>query len=257
MFLRNFWFNASQGIAFDAASSSGYEASLSTYNWSHTCTGNNRILFVGVSIFAAGSVTSITYNGVNLTFIRSDVNGVYKSELWYLVAPATGSNSIVVTLDASLTSIASAVSYTGVHQTSPIEANAGANGTGAADASVDVTTVADADWVVDNVSTQDGAITVGTGNTSRANNSGALGSGAMGDTNGPKSPAGAVTMSWTDIAALQSWAISATAIRPDSAAALPGTGGGDNWPLFQKMGFWNWRFSCFILLTLLSLFVSN
>lgn len=169
------------------------------------------------------SVSNITYNGVNLSLIKAQasVSGAVRAELWGLAAPATGSNTIVVTLSAALDSIGGAISFTGDHQTSPTEGAASATATnvGAADATVDVTTVADNDVCVDVVATSDTAITVGAGQTSRNNVTGALGSGAM-SSEGPKTPAGAVTMSWTNIDALKTWTTVAVGLRP--VAAGPG-----------------------------------
>src|SRR6267378_139108 len=79
-------------VYFDNFSTSNYEASLSTYNFTHVVgTNSNRLLTVGVSTFAAGTVSSITYGGVSLTKLRADVNGIYNSELWYLISPTSGS----------------------------------------------------------------------------------------------------------------------------------------------------------------------
>lgn len=211
-------------IQFDTASNSGYQAASSSYNWSHYCDGNNRYLVVGISMLSlAQTVSSITYNGVALTLLgsRNSVSGACRVELWGLVAPAYGTNTIAVTLSGSIASAGVASSYTGVHQTSPIEAfNSGqATNVGAADATVDVTTVADNDWVVDIVATDDTAITVGSGQTQAGNVTGAGGSGAM-SYEGPKTPAGSVTMSWTDVAALATWAIGGVALRPITAASL-------------------------------------
>lgn len=216
---------AAAGIQFDAASNSGYQTAQSTYSWSHTCTGSNRYLTVGISMLsvAGSSVLSITYNSVVLSLIKaqSSAAGAVRSELWGLVAPATGSNTIAVTLSTGLDSIGGADSYTSVEQTTPYEAanSATATNVGAADATVDVITVADNNWVIDNVATDDTAITVGAGQTSRNNVTGTLGSGAM-STEGPKTPAGTVTMSWTNVDALKTWAIVAAGLRP--VAAGPG-----------------------------------
>lgn len=213
------------GIAFDAASNSTYKTTASTYSWSHTCTGSNRYLTVGISMLSVGgsSVSGITYNGVALTLIKAQasVSGAVRAEIWGLTAPASGSNTVAVTLSASLDSIGGAVSFTGVHQTSPYEAanSATATNVGAADATVDVTTVADNDWCIDVVASDDTAITVGAGQTSRNNVTGTLGSGAM-STEGPKTPAGAVTMSWTSVAALATWSIASVALRPTAASTL-------------------------------------
>jgi hypothetical protein len=205
-------------IFWDAASSSGYEAALSTYSWNHTVSGTNRLLIVGVSVFAVGTVTGVTYNGVALTHISAcdGTNGLYHTEIWYLIAPATGTHSVVVTLSTSLTSIASAVSYVGVHQTSPTEASSINQGTGtpATDA---VTTIADRDVVIDCVSTSDASITVHAGQAQRANNTGALGSGAMSDS-GLLAPTTMKTMQWDAIGVLDTWVQSAVALRPYTAS---------------------------------------
>src|SRR2546430_4600330 len=107
-------------VYFDNASTSNYEASLSTYNWTHVVgTNSNRLLIVGVSTFAAGTVTSITWNpgaSQNLAKLRADVNGVYNSEVWYIVAPNSGSGTVTVNLSASVTSIAGAASWWNVDQ---------------------------------------------------------------------------------------------------------------------------------------------
>lgn len=212
------------GISFDVASNSGYQAAASTYNWLHVCSGSNRYLIVGVSLLsvAGSTVTGITYNTVAMTFLGaiSSGAGAVRSELWGLIAPATGSNSIAVTLSASIVSASCAISFTGVHQTSPTEGlnSATATNVGAADATVNVTTVATNDWVVDQVATDDTAITVGALQTSRNNVTGAVGSGA--DSTEPATTAGAYTMSWTNVAALATWSIAAIAIRDVNASSL-------------------------------------
>ena len=213
-------------IAYDAASNSGYQTA-STYSWAtHRTTGSNLLLLVGVSMLsvAGSSVSSITYDGnaLSLVRVRTSATGTIRVEIWKLVAPATGVKTIAVTLSAALDSIASASTFTGVDQTTPTEAdndNSATNGIDAADATVDVTTIADNDWVFDCVATDDTAITVGAGQTSRTNVTGTLGSGAT-STEGPKTPAGVVTMSWTDIAALQTWTTVGVAVRPVDVTTL-------------------------------------
>lgn len=213
------------GIMYDMASNSGYQTAQSTYSWAHFTGGDSRYLVVGVSMLsvAGSSVSSVTYGAENLTLLGTVASGAgaVRVELWGRVAPLQGSNTIAVTLSAALDSAAGATSFTGVHQVSPTEAfnSATATNVGAADATVNVTTVADNDWVIDTVATDDIAITVGAGQTSRWNVTGTLGSGA-GSTEGPKTPAGAVTMSWTDVAALATWSIAGIAIRPISASDL-------------------------------------
>lgn len=210
-------------LDFDAASNSGYKTATASYSFDHTCSGNDRYLTVGVEMLSVGgsSVSGITYNGVALSLIKSQasVAGAVRVELWGLVAPAAGTHSVAVTLSAALDSAASAVSFFNAHQTVPYESASSATATnvGAADATVTVNTIADGDWTVDVVATDDAAITVGAGQTQRSNVTGALGSGAM-STEGAKTPAGSVTMSWTDVGALATWSIVAVALRQLYAA---------------------------------------
>lgn len=215
------WFLGTAGVAFDAASNSTYQTAQSSYSWSHTCTGANRFLAVDIELLSVPgtTVSSITYNGVALAFIgaKSTVSGAGRVECWGLAAPASGSNTIAVTLSAAVGSAGTAVSYTGVHQTVPTEAfnSAQATNVGAADATVTVTSVADNCVIHAACATDDTSITAG--NTARNNVTGALGSGADEDT-GPITPATATAMSYTGVGALQTWAIAGYAIRPTTAA---------------------------------------
>jgi len=218
------------GIAFDAAANSGYQAAASTYTFNRTVTGSNTFLTVNVSLLSAGqTVTSIVddFGGTNTQMVlevaKSTVTSFGRIEMWRLVNPTAGTKTIQVNLSGAIASTATAASYTGVHQTSPTEGanSAQATNVGAADATVNITTVADNDWVVGAIATSDSAITAN--QTSRNNVTGAGGSGANEDNNGPKTPAGAVTMSYTNVDAAMTWAIAGYAIRPIAASGLGGT----------------------------------
>lgn len=210
-------------IAFDATANSGLQTMTSPYSYNLTVAGDDRFLVVGVAFSGLGqSVTGITYNGVALTLIEAKNSATSRrAELWGLIAPATGTNSVTVTLSSAVTSISGAMSFTGVDQSTPNEADANASGAGTSDISVAVTTVADNDWVVDFASTGDTAATVGAGQTEKVNVADMMfGSGLM-SYEGPKTPAGSVTMSWTDIGSLLEWATVATALIPVAAAPTP------------------------------------
>lgn len=214
----------SGGIVFDAASNSGYQAAQSTYSWSHTCTGSNRFLAVDVALLSAGqTVTGITYNGVALSLIgaKTTVTSFGRVECWGLANPSSGSNTIAVTFSGSIASSSEAVSYTGVHQTSPTEAfnSDQATNVGAADAQVAITSVANQCWIHAALATSDGDVTAG--QTGRNEVNGAGGSGADEDF-GPQSP-GAKTMNYADVGALATWAIAGYAIRPVGSANLGNT----------------------------------
>ena len=215
------------GIQLDAVANSGYQAAASTYTFNRTVTGSDTFLAIDVSLLSAGqTVTSIVddFGGTNVNAVfvgaQSTVTSFGRVEMWRVIAPVAGTKTIQVNLSGSIASAATAVSYTGVHQTSPTEGfnSAQATNVGAADATVDITTVADNCWVHGAVATSDASITAG--QTSRNNVTGAGGSGANEDNNGPKTPAGAVTMSYTDVGAAATWAIGGYAIRPVAASGL-------------------------------------
>lgn len=215
------------GIQFDAVANSGYQAAASTYTFNRTCSGVSRYLVVDVALLSAGqTVTSVVddFGGgaVSMTFIgaKSTVSSVGRIESWGLVAPATGTKTIQVNLSGSISSAAGAVSYTNVHQTSPTESvnTAQATNVGAADATVTITPTTNYCWIHAAVATDDASITAN--QTTRNNVTGAGGSGADEDTNGPIFPAAATAMSYTGVGALATWAIIGFALRPNTAAAI-------------------------------------
>jgi len=95
-----------------------------TTTFSHTCTGSNRVLYVALGLdgISADAAAACTYNGVSMTRI---VNiGLLTSEGQYLavfelVAPATGSNDVVLSWNVTRNFVAGAVSFTGVNQVVP------------------------------------------------------------------------------------------------------------------------------------------
>lgn len=208
-------------------------AGVSTFSFSHTCTGSELLLIVDVGIRQGGStksVTSVTYNGVALTKLGiADNATVVRVSRWYLIAPATGSHSVVVNCDAAFISGA-ARSYTVVDQSTPFNANVDGAGhaykstTGSSLAPSNTPASATGELVVDAVAHQNSGSTasVGSGQTSRfntvttsttaANNTVCYGSEEAG--------AASVAMDWTiSGATARSWASITSSLRP-------GTGGG-------------------------------
>lgn len=103
-------------IQFDNSSTSGLKSSLSTYDFELITTiGQDKYpgLVVGISIFGAGSVSSVLVEGTNLSFIREETSGNFRSEIWHLlsVPHAAGSLTITVNLSGALDSIAGAACY--------------------------------------------------------------------------------------------------------------------------------------------------
>lgn len=136
-------------VAFDAVgpNSSGFTSnpiSTSPKTFSHTCSGADRVLFVEVGVGTAAPTTDtavvvsgVTYNGVAMTFIgrrhSNDSNTGY-AELWVLVNPDTGANTVSVTFSSldgtdAVCEIGS-VSFTGVDQVTPYDGYTDSVGTG-------------------------------------------------------------------------------------------------------------------------------
>ncbi len=207
-------------VYFDNDSSSGYQASSSSYNWTHKVTTHaNRAIFVGVSIFTASvTVSTITVGALSLTKVRSDANGSYRSEIWKGVAPSTGSQTITVTLSGAADSVSNATSYWNTDQTNPVDANNGGNGT-SNPASASVITVTAKDRVFGNLAAKTASgISNQIGQASRLTNQGASGTGAGAETGSVVVPA-STTLQWNGLGVGDNWAVSLVAIKVPAAAA--------------------------------------
>lgn len=194
-------------VAFDATSV-GESSSSAELTFEHTCTGANRFLYVGVSSFNAVP-TGITYDAVGMIKVDEQANASNEFiSIWRLTAPATGANNVVVTFAAAEEVVAGAISFTGVHQTTPI----GTAATATANSSTPTVDVSSetGGFVADVVSSFNRTFTVGASQTSRweEENGGAFESGV-----GSTEPGAAtVTMSWT-LSAGYTWCIGALPIK--------------------------------------------
>jgi len=115
--------------------------------FSHTvASGSYQLLAVAVIIRGDKSVSSITYSGESLTRATFEDGGGsdrQRVELWYLVNPPVGTADVIVHFASSVNpSGIAAVNFTGVDQSDPIGATAGASSPPAAnnDATTDITT---------------------------------------------------------------------------------------------------------------------
>jgi hypothetical protein len=210
-------------VTFDAVgpSSAGTATTGTSLSWSHTCSGTNRLLVVSVSIGMAGGdtnhVTSVTYNSVAMTSIakvhsNNDVTGYV--EMFYLIAPSTGTNTVQVTGNETADMVSGSVSFTGVDQSTPLS-NTATNWGSGTNISVSVTS-ATGNMVVDGVCCG-GGFTVGSNQTNRwlknYNTFTAAGNGAQSTASGSTSVSMGYTISddW--------WAIIGTSI--NQSTALP------------------------------------
>ncbi len=167
-------------IAFDAVSSGSLTVS-STRTWSHTCSGANRILFVTTyNNDTASSITGVTYNGVGMTLLAQSTHNNIRNVTWYLIAPDSGANNVIVTASNGSGSIGgSSASYTGALQSGVPDASQVGSSDG--DYTGTVTTVAANCWTVLTVINVAVDLSAGTGTTERINN---LRYGFIGDSNG-------------------------------------------------------------------------
>jgi hypothetical protein len=184
-------------IALDAATNGGFDGT-SSLTFSHTCSGSDRVLFVGfVWSTSDDDVTGVTYNGVAMTLVAKNLTGMNRY-LYRLVAPATGANNVVINTTNGHTIFAGAVSYTGADATQPSSATTNSSASGATSLLTSTTTTVDQAWVVllegsFNGNPEPGA---GTGATKRAADS-SFGTWGFFDSGAAISPAGSYDMTTT------------------------------------------------------------
>ena len=112
-------------IAFDAVTNFTFNFTITTMTYSHTCTGSNRILWVGASIRPARTIATggVTYNGVAMTQSGAFITtGTIRHYLFFLINPASGSNTVSITQSAADTMTSCSISYTGARQSSQPDA---------------------------------------------------------------------------------------------------------------------------------------
>lgn len=136
-------------MLFDA-SGGNQSASATALSWSHTCTGQNLVLLVGIFVNSGDNISAVTYNSVPMTQLTKQATGdgteIY---IYGLINPSTGANNVVFTISGGATAIAGvSASYTGAKQSGlPDAVGAGAN-TASATLAVSVTTNVANVWVI-------------------------------------------------------------------------------------------------------------
>lgn len=183
-------------IAFDAATSAT-QVSGSSLTFAHAnSAGSNRIMFGGDTDGGAATLTSITYNGSAFTAI-SNVQIPLDRNIYlrYLIAPASGTNNVVVTLSGSTTDWVGGVSsYTGAKQTGQPDASNSGTGSAVTTLAVSVTTVADNCWLVALGGYSNGSTASAGANTTERIDPG--NSFWVGDSNGAQTPAGSYSQTF-------------------------------------------------------------
>lgn len=188
-------------IAFDTFSSQtlgATTASPHTFSTQHTASGSNRIVIIGAQgdWASAGLLTGITYGGVAMTKIVEGIawtGGNYLS-LWYLIAPATGAQSIIFTWTGGDKRVSFVcASYTGVKQSGQPDTSTNNNQESGSSLTTTLTSVADNCWTVLHLLPGDfDSSSGGAGTTMRQNSAG--GRGGYADSNGAITPAGSTSL---------------------------------------------------------------
>ena len=209
-------------IALDSTAS--VRGNTASANFTHTVISNtNGALVVGTSVqdsnHANFPITSILYGASSLTKIRADeASGNNRTEIWYLLNPATGSNSISVSATGPIGELAViSMALTGVQQSGQPDAQSGNTGNSAT-ASCSIVTVADNSWIFSMAGSEADFTGNGTSQTTIATLVDQGFENARGSYEGPKTPAGSDTQSFT-LGFGASWAISSASFSPAAAAA--------------------------------------
>lgn len=219
-------------VAFDAVgpSSAGASSTASTsLSWSHTCTGSNLVLIAAVAMGASvdtGITTAATYNSVSMTSLGVVHSGTLTAgyiQAWYLIAPATGANTLAITASGGTpgTLAGGSCSFTGADQTTPMGTafTGHDNNTPVGTGSVSVTGTTSGNMIFSAICTGSGGESATTGTlrwNKFVNGNSAAGSGAMSTI---AAPGGTQAMSWsfnTD-----DWGAIAAEVKAVSGAATP------------------------------------
>lgn len=125
------YIRAKSSITVDAISHASTVSSASnTLGISHTTGGGSNRFLIAAFVLrrnnGAGdtgqTLTSVTYGAAPMTLLQASSSTNARVEVWYLVAPATGTDTITATVAGGLTDRFSggAISYTGVDQSAPL-----------------------------------------------------------------------------------------------------------------------------------------
>lgn len=110
-------------VAHDADSNAKLAPASTSLTWSHTCTGANGLLVVGLSwTLTSATMSTITHAGNAPTGTTGlfDATSSYHTQIWWWVNPTTGAQNIIATPSSSLTMYGGGCSFTGVDQLRPV-----------------------------------------------------------------------------------------------------------------------------------------
>lgn len=170
-------------ITFDTATGNKV-GSGTTNTWSHTVVVGQSNEIIIVAVDAGASVSSVTYGGQTMTAVPggsvTQVGGEVLA-LYYLLAPPTGANNVVVTCSSTTFIIGISASYYGVAQSSTFgTAATNSSSTAGTSSTNTVTTTSSSQAVIDAVNNEAASTDTATASQNKRFQPGSSG-GALGD----------------------------------------------------------------------------
>lgn len=199
-------------IAYD---NSGIQSTTSSNpTISLTVSGSDRCIILAPDNGSGGTsvITGTSYNSVAGTFLTGVAFGGGSAETrqYYLVAPATGTNNAAATgTNSDIRLIAS--SYTGVNQSSPIDASTTQENASTANFTPTITTLQDNCYIVVSGQNNGGTATASVGTMRQAAGTGRM----LGDNSAPTTGSNSMTMGGVGTA---SWGASVVSLAPVASA---------------------------------------
>jgi hypothetical protein len=185
---------------------------------SHTTSGSDRLMLVGVSmnLNTSESVTSVTYDSVSATLVGTRTDGDARVEIWALVNPNQGNHNVLVTFSGTTDgNTVGVMTFNGVDQTTAVgtfASNSGIGGSGSVTANSAAGETVFGVIGVDAPTDYD--LIPGGGQSEHWDLIGGLQISGGGST---KAGAGTVPMSWS-WSGTDNWAAGAVSIKPVSSA---------------------------------------
>jgi hypothetical protein len=204
-------------IALDSATNGGSVTPGTSLTFSHTCSGDNRLLLVFIK--RSGAITSVTYNSDLMSVVASaPFNSDYGDlDIYGLLNPDTGTHDVVINLNNNYYCQAVSASYTGVKQTGlPNASDGSVQGTAGVSLTDSVTPTLTDCWVMGTGIGPE--IAASTGMTQR----GIIASGIVaGDSNGMVSPLAEYSMTVTGSGAYKLSIVMISVAAVESSLSLP------------------------------------
>jgi hypothetical protein len=220
-------------IAYDTSESSPdhyYGTSSTSHTQAHNNgTGSDRFLVCVTGQGTGKNVTAMTYAGATMELVGTATQSSQNQDMYVLpgnsenTEPATGTNNIIATMSASSDLHLWGSTYTGVDQTTPIDASSNSQ-TATGDLTYALTSTKEDDWFISGGRNLNaGNMSAGTGTTERTTSATKYFGG--GDSNGSLGTTGTENMTWT-AASGTSFGMCALIMQVQPAARVLGPSGG-------------------------------